>query len=92
MRESTVERTVCQWAKDHGISNLKLEGRNNVGKSDRLFMRHGVAAFCEFKAPGQKPTALQFKFLEERRADGFHTGWHDSVPEAIEWLKRVFNV
>lgn len=92
MRESHIEKAVCQWAKDHGIGSLKLTGPNNKGQSDRLFMKNGVAAFMEFKAPGNKPTALQFKFLEERRADGFQTSWFDNVPDAVNWLKRVFGL
>lgn len=90
IRESVIEKTVCQWAKDHGISNLKLEGMNNVGKPDRLFMRGGKVAFCEFKAKGKLPTALQEQYLLDRRRDGFHAEYFDNSPHAIAWLVNIF--
>lgn len=92
MRESTVEKTTCKWAKDNGISSLKLSGMNARGKSDRLFMKAGKTAFCELKAPGEEPTELQWKFIRERRADGFDAEFFDNAGLAIQWLRKVFNV
>jgi hypothetical protein len=83
---------VVQWAKDHGISTIKLAGPGNRGKADRLFMRRGKVAFCELKAPGKLPSPLQLKFLGGRHEDGFDVGWFDSAPKAIAWLKSVFEV
>ena len=92
MRESAVEKAVVQWAKDHGLSTLKLASMGDRGKADRMFMRRGKAAFCEMKAPGKLPTALQLKFLAGRADDGFDAGWFDSAPKAIAWLKQVFEI
>lgn len=90
MRESFVEKTICDHARSRGITPLKLAGPGEKGKADRLFMRGGKAVFMEIKRPGQKPTALQEKFLRERREDGFEAAWFDHPREAIAWLKTVF--
>lgn len=92
IRESTIEKAVCQWAKDHGISTLKLASMGDRGKADRMFMLKGKTAFVEFKAPKKTPTALQEKFLRERRDDGFDAQWFANAPAAILWLKTVFEV
>lgn len=92
IRESSIETCVWKWARDHGISTLKLGGNQSRGKADRLFMRNGVAAFCELKRKGKKAEPLQERFLAERRADGFHAQWFDSAPAAIRWLREVFNI
>lgn len=90
MRESTIERAVCQYAKQKGVSNLKLSGPNDKGKADRLFMRRGVAAFIEFKAPGEVPTPLQQKFLNERTADGFAACYCDNVAMGRRQIDSIF--
>lgn len=90
MRESAVEKTTCKWAKDHGIATIKLSGPGARGKSDRLFMKAGKTVFCELKAPGKEPTELQWKFIRERRADGFSAEFFDDAGLAIQWLRKEF--
>lgn len=85
-RESTVEKRVTTWAKDHGISTLKLGGAGNRGKTDRIFMKNGTAVFCELKRPGMEATPLQKKFIKERQADRFEAACFDNAPDAIKWL------
>lgn len=92
MRESTVEKAVCQWAKDQGIMVMKLAGPNQKGQPDRMFLRAGKAAFIEFKAPGKHLTALQIKWNLELKGKGFDAGWFDNSPCAIKWLKEIFNI
>ena len=84
--EARIERSVCSWAKKRGITPLKLAGMHARGQADRMFMKDGVAVFVEMKAPGNKPTALQAKWLADRRADGFEATWHDNGEECKEWL------
>lgn len=86
--EAVIERKVCQWAKARGISNLKLGGMHNRGKADRMFMKSGRVCFVEFKAPGNRPTALQERFLLERREDGFPAVWGYDAEELQAWLKH----
>jgi hypothetical protein len=92
MRESTVEKAICDFAKKVGISTLKLAGSGARGKADRLFMRNGKSAFMEIKAPGSRPTALQLRFLEERRLDGFPAEWFSDVGAATKWLREQFDL
>lgn len=92
MLEKDVEKAICKFAKDSGITVLKLGGMNDRGKSDRMFMRNGKVVFLEIKAPGKRPTALQIRFLKDRNMDGFKAGWCDNVPDGIKILSKVFNV
>ena len=90
MTESQIEKKVCQFAKDNGISTLKLSGPNDRGKADRMFMRKGKVMFMELKAEGKKPTALQQRFLKQRTDDGFLAMWTDDYIEAIDTLSNYF--
>lgn len=90
MTESQIEKKACAWAKDNGISTLKLSGPNDRGKADRVFMRGGRIMFLEFKAAGKKPTALQERFLKQRMDDGFVATWTDDYLEAIDILSNYF--
>jgi len=90
MTESQLEKKVCAWAKDSGISTLKLSGPNDRGKADRVFMRAGRIMFLEFKAAGKKPTALQGRFLKKRVDDGFVAGWTANYDQAIDILCKFF--
>jgi len=92
MLEKDVERQICKFAKDNGITVLKLGGMNDRGKADRMFMKGGVAAFLEIKAPGKKPTELQLRFLAQRKADGFHASWVDNRMDGEFFLMEAFNL
>lgn len=92
MRESTIEKTVCDWARKKGAIVLKLSGPNAKGQPDRMFLLGRKVCFIEFKATGARPTALQEKWLADLRSHGFNAAWIDSAPEAIAWLKDVLNI
>lgn len=92
MLEKSVEKAVCKWAKDNGISTLKLGGMHNRGKYDRIFMLNGKAVFMELKRPGLKETELQKDFGNKCRANGFSAAFFDDAGLAIRWLKKEFNV
>lgn len=72
MRESTVEKHWCDYAKKRGWIAVKLAGPNHRGIPDRVFLRNGRAVFVEFKAPGRKPTELQQKWIRDLHNAGFH--------------------
>ena len=93
MLERDVERPVCRWAsKEMGIKVLKLSAPNQRGQGDRLFLKNRIAAFIEFKRPGKKPTALQWKFLKWARSEGFPAEWFDNREKAKVWLTKVFGL
>ena len=90
MRESTVERKICDYAKSIGVVAEKLAGPNDRGREDRMFTKDGVAAFLEIKAPGRRPTALQLKRMKSRRANGFNSEWVDCEEGGVQFLDMVF--
>lgn len=92
LRESVVERGICNFGESAGITMQKQNGPGNRGKTDQLCMKSSVAAFLEIKRPGEKPTALQLRYMRLRREDGFEADWCDNVADGIAFLKRVFNV
>lgn len=60
MRESTVEKAICAEATKIGWLSLKLLSGLHKGLPDRMFLKDGKVLFIEFKAPGKKPTKLQY--------------------------------
>lgn len=90
MSESQIEREVCAFARNNGISTLKLSGPSDRGKADRMFMKDGKTIFIEFKAKGKFPTKLQYRFLEERRADKFFAEYVDDIEEGKRMLRNNF--
>ena len=79
MRESTIERAVCAYAKTKGCLTLKLSGQNQKGQPDRMFLRDGRIMFIEFKAPGKRPTALQARWLERLTEHTFAATFCDDI-------------
>lgn len=73
MKESAIEKKVCQFARDNGCMVMKLAGPNQKGQPDRMFLRNGKVLFIEFKAPKKLPTALQERWLRQLREQGFET-------------------
>ncbi len=86
MRESQVEKAVCEWAKANGILAIKFTPMGEVGWPDRIFLCRGKCVFIEFKAPGKAARALQ-KFRIGTLADaGFIAEIHDNVDSTIKTL------
>ena len=79
MRESTIERAVCAYAKSKGCLTLKLSGQNQKGQPDRMFLHNGRVMFIEFKAPGKRLTALQARWLYRLADHAFHTACCDDI-------------
>lgn len=58
--ESTIERSVVNWAKKKGVFVTKINGQGNRAMPDRCFwIAGGMPVLIEFKRPGAKPTPLQ---------------------------------
>ena len=91
-RESTVEGSVCKWARDNGLLVLKLGSPNDRGKPDRVFLSGGRTAFIEFKAKGKKPARLQWMWIKKLREAGFSASWCDNANEGIEFLRESFSL
>lgn len=90
MRESTVESAICAHAKILGCITVKMAMSGHRGIPDRLFLRRGVAAFLEVKAPGRRPTELQLRYIRELNSQGFAASWVDNIADGRKFLNDVF--
>ena len=81
MRESTIERAVCAYAKAKGCLVMKLAGPNQKGQPDRMFIYRGKVLFIEFKAPGKLPTALQMKWISDLFLQGMAAYTCDDIAD-----------
>jgi len=90
MRESTIEKAVCAYAKTKGCITLKLAGMNQRGQPDRLFIRSGRCLFVEFKAPGKHPTALQLKWLSDLQSQGMSVAYCDDIDRGKQLIDKAF--
>ena len=71
MLERDIERALCQRVKELGGTCEKFNSPGKRSVPDRLItMPEGRIIFVELKAPGKKPTPLQLKDHERRRALG----------------------
>lgn len=59
MKESEIEKKVCEYAEKVGFLQFKFSSQFHKGLPDRIFMRSGKVFFIEFKAKNKKPTLLQ---------------------------------
>jgi len=88
VRESQIERAVCDIAKEKGWKNYKLNGPGDRGKPDRMFLSiGGRVKFVEFKSPGKRPTKLQVYQLEQLTAMGFECYVIDSIEAGADLFK-----
>lgn len=72
MREKYVEQRLIKAVRRSGGLALKFVSPGFNGVPDRLLLfTGGRAAFCEVKAPGQKPRPLQVQRMEQLRRLGF---------------------
>jgi hypothetical protein len=90
MRESTIEKAVCAYAKLKGCIVMKLAGQNQRGQPDRLFVLGGRVLFVEFKAPGKHPTALQLRWLVNLNDQGMAVAWCDDIAKGKKLIDKAF--
>lgn len=71
LRESYIERKVCQYAVEKGVLQYKFNSINRRAVPDRIFIATGGrAAFIEFKAAGKKPTLMQEREMKKLTDQG----------------------
>lgn len=69
--ESTVERSVCAFARSRGWLSRKLRWIGRVGAPDRYFTKAGHIPFMvEFKKKGKTPRKSQQKEIARLRDSG----------------------
>lgn len=77
--ESSIERSVCEYAKKRGVLVRKMGGYGQRGWPDRMFLYRGRVLFCEMKQAGKRPTKLQEACIKDLRERGFEVQVVDSV-------------
>ena len=90
MRESFIERKLTRTVLDAGGLALKFVSPGFNGVPDRLLLFPGCRmAFCEVKAPGEKPRPLQVHRMEQLRALGFRVYVVDSEEKIGEMIREI---
>lgn len=89
MRESAIEKKICDHARSKGWLVLKLSGANDRGKPDRLFLRNGQVVFMEIKASKKVPTALQERWLRQLNDEGFVAVWTDNAEAGCKVIDQL---
>ena len=90
MKEKELERKLVKAVRDSGGLAVKLVSPGLAGVPDRmvLFMG-GRIAFCELKAPGEKPRPLQLRRMEQLQALGFRVYVVDNVEKIGEMMREI---
>jgi hypothetical protein len=88
VRESQIEKSVEQWAKNRGWFVRKLAWLGRSGAPDRIFIRAGRVVFIEFKAPGKAviPGSSQDREHARMREAGAEVHVASSIEQAQEIL------
>ena len=82
MREKVIETQLNQAVRQSGGLALKFVSPGFNGVPDRLLLfTGGKAAFCEVKAPSEKPRPLQVHRMEQLRELGFRVFVIDGVEQ-----------
>ena len=90
MREKDVERKLVSAVRNAGGLALKFVSPGMAGVPDRLLLfPGGRAAFCEVKAPGEKPRPLQVHRMEQLRELGFRVYVVDSVERIRGMIEEI---
>jgi Holliday junction resolvase len=89
MRESAIEKTICQYARENGWMVYKFTSPAHKGVPDRIFINaNGVTTYLEIKMPGEEPTPLQYRELKKLCERGTPAGWVDSLGGGAKFLTK----
>jgi len=89
MRESYIEKVVCNHAKDLGWLVYKwVSPGGGLGLPDRILLRKGEILFIEFKAPGRKPRPAQAAMHRKLANEGFKVLVIDNIEEGKRAVER----
>lgn len=82
MLEKQIEVKVCDYAKSKGLLAYKFTSPARAAVPDRMFItQDGRVFFCEFKAPGKKPTDAQAREHQRLRQHKVNVFVIDDVDE-----------
>lgn len=87
LRESRIEKEVCDHARKLGCLVYKFTSPGKRGVPDRMFILPlGTAVFIEFKAPGKKMTPLQERETFMLIQRGMRVMMCDNTDNGKRWI------
>lgn len=90
MLEKEVEKKLKKTVENDGGLALKFVSPSFNGVPDRLLLfPDGKAVFCETKAPGKKPRAIQVKRKRQLESLGFKVYIIDRVEKIGEMIDEI---
>lgn len=87
MRESKIEKKVCEYAESLGFDNIKLKTR---GYPDREFLQNGFVFFIEFKQQDKKPDIMQTLICDMLKKQKFDVFVCDNIDQGIDIIDGMF--
>lgn len=86
--EKSLEQKVVKYAKAQGCLCYKFTSPGNRGVPDRIIIGPtGKVLFLELKAPGKKPTPLQFHTIDSIRSRRANAEWADNYESAVNHIE-----
>ncbi len=87
MKESKIEKTVCDYAESKGWDQFKWVSPGCKGVNDRLFFKKKKLKIVEFKREGEEPKPIQIYIHKRLKKQGFKVHVIDNIEEG----KRLFD-
>ena len=88
VREATLEKALCDYARKKEYLVYKFVSPQHKGVPDRIFISpSGQVVFIEVKAPGKKPTELQYREIKKLLAQGVPAYYCDSLATGMILLE-----
>ena len=84
--ERDVEGAVTRYAVSKGWLSRKFSSPQHSAVPDRINLFHGFVLFIEYKAPGKKPTTLQYKEHDKIRAAGGCVAVVDNIEQGKQLI------
>lgn len=93
LRERDIEQYLVKRVRECGGRAYKFVSPGNSGVPDRLVMLpHGIIAFVELKAPGEKTRPIQDRQIEKLQRLGQQVYVLDTKDSVDEFVKEVREV
>ena len=89
MRESQIEKYLCERVKALGGLCWKFVSPNLRGVPDRIVVHNTWVFFVELKSPGEKPRESQMRRMQELRRNGASTRVLDSKEAVDNFVKDL---
>ena len=87
--ESKLEGSICSLFRDNGYVVFKINGNNQRGAPDRVFLKNGRLVFMEFKARGGRLSKHQKHYWDLLIKQGFRYEIVKTYEHGVSILKEL---